>query len=119
MGWRLPPGGKEGGKAEVSDQRFSLGVEEQVPGLHVVVEEPEVVGSCDAAAGLLYPAYDLVGGQPAVAGCLEEFVQAAMSGKLRDNVGSPLCQVGVPDGQDVGIGQPAENPCFDPLSTRP
>ncbi len=62
------------------------------------------MGPCDAVAGLLYAANHVVGGEPTLPRRLEELVQAPMGGQLRDNVRSSLCQVRIPDRQDVRIG---------------
>jgi hypothetical protein len=53
------------GKPEVADEAFALGVEEEVPGLHVVVEQPEVVCATEAPTRVLGPPDRVVDVEPA------------------------------------------------------
>ena len=105
-------GGDSLGEAEVRQPGPALGVDQDVGGLDVAVNDPLGVGGAEGGRDLLAPGHDLAD-RRALARLLEELFEVRPGDELQDEEGAPLGLADFVDLDEVGVRQGRGSPGLD------
>ncbi len=90
------------GEAEVAEGGVAVGVEPDVAGLEVAVDDAATVGVLERQAHLLGDPHRLVGGDAVLLGLREQILDGAAGAVLADDERRASLIAGIEDGDDVG-----------------
>jgi hypothetical protein len=95
-----------------------FGVEKEILGFQVVMQQARVMGASNAETCLACPPYDFVDREPTCPTGDHKSRKRAVRREFGYKVRPTIGYVCIPDRQDVWIGQPPQNLRLDPGATR-